>query len=209
MTEIQGRWMDTPLMGKPHEHESVPPLSERFHAGARKLIARYPEGQERSALLPLLYLAQAEQGYVSPRAMAEIGGLLGLTHAQVGAVATFYTMFKRDQQGKWLVSVCSHPSCTLAGGAELKKRLEEELGITCGQTAGDVSLEEVECLCACDGAPVFSVNYENYERLTVDDAVEMVKGLRDGRSPRAGARGDVPEEFGPVSRRMSGVEAPR
>ena len=209
MTNIQGRWMDTPLMGKPHEHRNAPPLSERFHAEARKLIARYPEGQERSALLPLLYLAQAEQGFVSANAMGEIGGLLDLTRAQVGAVATFYTMFKRDPQGKWLVSVCSHPSCTLAGGAELKQRLEEELGITCGQTAGDVSLEEVECLCACDGAPVFSVNYENYERMSVDAAGEIVKGLRAGQAPPAGARGDVPEEFGPVSRRMSGVEAPR
>jgi NADH-quinone oxidoreductase subunit E len=209
VSNIQGRWMDTPLMGKPHA--SAPPLSQRFHEDAKKLIARYPQGQGRSALLPLLYLAQAEQGYVSATAMGEIGELLELTRAQVGAVSTFYTMFKRDPQGKWLVSVCTHPSCTLAGGDRLKARLEEELGIQCGQTTpdGHVSLEEVECLCACDGAPVFSVNYENYERLAVDDAVEMVKGLRDGRQPRAGARGDVPEEFGPVSHRMSGVEAPR
>ena len=209
MTDIQGRWMDTPLMGKPDEHTSAPPLSAKFHEDARKLIARYPAGQERSALLPMLYLAQAEQGYVSGNAMGEIAGLLGLTRAQIGAVATFYTMFKRDPQGKWLVSVCTHPSCALAGGQQLKDKLEEELGISCGETSGDVSLEEVECLCACDGAPVFSVNYENYERLSVDDAVEMVKGLREGRAPRAGVRGDVPEEFGPVSRRMSGVEAPR
>jgi NADH-quinone oxidoreductase subunit E len=209
VTNIQGRWMDTPLMGKPHEETAAPPLSEKFHADARRVIARYPKGQERSALLPLLYLAQAEQGYVSANAMGEIGGLLGLTRAQVGAVATFYTMFKRDPQGKWLISVCTHPSCTLAGGAELKQRLEEELGIASGGTAGDVSLEEVECLCACDGAPVFSVNYENYERMSIDAAVELVKSLRDGGTPPASARGDVPEEFGPVSRRMSGVEAPR
>jgi NADH-quinone oxidoreductase subunit E len=203
--------MDTPLMGRPHDHDSAPPLSERFHAEARKLIARYPKGQERSSLLPLLYLAQAEQQYVSATAMGEIGELLGLTRAQVGAVSTFYTMFKRDRQGKWLVSVCTHPSCTLAGGDRLKTRLEEELGIECGRTTGDgsVSLEEVECLCACDGAPVFSVNYENYERMDVDPAVEMVKGLREGGRPPPGARGEVPEEFGPVSHRMSGVEAPR
>src|SRR5439155_756374 len=83
-----------------------------------------PEEQSRSALLPMLYLAQAEQGYVSPTAMREIGDLLGLTRAQVGAVATFYTMFKRDPQGKWLISVCTHPSCALAGGQQLKERLE-------------------------------------------------------------------------------------
>jgi NADH-quinone oxidoreductase subunit E len=208
---IQGRWMDTPLMGRPHSHVSAPPLSETFHADARKLIARYPDGQERSAMLPLLYLAQAEQGYVSSTAMGEIGDLLGLTRAQVGAVATFYTMFKRDAQGRWLVSVCTHPSCALAGGEQLRARLEEELGVGCGETTSDgqVSLEEVECLCACDGAPVFSVNYENYERMSVDGAVEMVKGLRAGQTPPPAARGDVPQEFGPVNRRLSGVEAPR
>jgi NADH-quinone oxidoreductase subunit E len=201
--------MDTPLMGKAHEHADAPPLSERFNAEARKLIARYPQGQARSALLPMLYLAQAEQGYVSPTAMREIGDLLGLSRAQVGAVATFYTMFKRDPQGKWLVSVCTHPSCALAGGRQLQERLEQELGIACGETAGDVSLEEVECLCACDGAPVFSVNYENYERMSVDDAVALVTRLRDGEQPPPGARGEVPEGFGPVNRRLSGVEAPR
>ncbi|MGZ4120098.1 MAG: NADH-quinone oxidoreductase subunit NuoE family protein [Actinomycetota bacterium] len=211
MTDIQGRWLDTSLMGKPHEDVTAPPLSEKFHADARTMMARYPAGQERSALLPMLYLAQAEQGYVSARAMAEIAELLGMTRAQVGAVATFYTMFKRDPQGRWLVSVCTHPSCALAGGQKIKDRLEEELGIECGQTTpdGTVSLEDVECLCACDGAPVFSVNYENYERMSVDDAVGLVDRLRAGEQPPPGARGDVPEEFGPVNRRLSGVEAPR
>lgn len=211
MTNIQGRWMDTPLMGKPHEDVQAPPLSEKFHADARKMMARYPAGQERSALLPMLYLAQSEQGYVSARAMSEIGDLLGLTRAQVGAVATFYTMFKRDPQGRWLVSVCTHPSCALAGGQQLKDKLEDALGIHCGETTedGTVSLEEVECLCACDGAPVFSVNYENYERMSVDDALGLVERLRTGEQPPPGARGEVPEEFGPVNRRLSGVEAPR
>jgi NADH-quinone oxidoreductase subunit E len=201
--------MDTPLMGKAHDHVDAPPLSQRFHEEARRLVARYPEGQGRSALLPMLYLAQAEQGFVSPSAMREIGDILGLTRAQVGAVATFYTMFKRDPQGKWLVSVCTHPSCALAGGVKLKERLEQELGIASGETAGDVSLEEVECLCACDGAPVFSVNYENYEGMSVDDAVDVVKRLHAGEQPPPGARGEVPHEFGPVNHRLSGAEAPR
>jgi NADH-quinone oxidoreductase subunit E len=143
--------------------------------------------------------------------MREIGDILGLTRAQVGAVATFYTMFKRDPQGRWLVSVCTQPSCALTGGKQLKDRLEEELGIASGETTEDgiVSLEEVECLCACDGAPVFSVNYENYERMTVDDAIALVNRLRAGEQPPPGARGEVPEEFGPVNHRLSGAEAPR
>ena len=189
----------------------APPLSSDFHASARKLIARYPDGRSRSALLPLLYLAQGEQGYVSKEAMSEIAGILGLTRAEVAAVATFYTMFKRHPQGRWLVSICTQPSCTLAGANEIKKALEEECGVGCGGTTEDglVSLEEVECLCACDGAPVVSVNYENYERLGADKLVEIIKGLRAGGNPPPGARGDVPPDFAEVNRQMAGLEAPR
>jgi NADH-quinone oxidoreductase subunit E len=189
----------------------APPLSSGFHTSARKLIARYPEGRSRSALLPLLYLAQSEHGYVSNDAMGEIASLLGLTRAEVAAVSTFYTMFKRHPQGRWLVSICTQPSCTLAGANELKARLEQDCGISCGGTTTDgmVSLEEVECLCACDGAPVISVNYENYERLGADQVAEIVAGLRAGGTPPPGARGDAPEDFAGVNRRMTGIEAPR
>ncbi|MGH2728037.1 MAG: NADH-quinone oxidoreductase subunit NuoE [Actinomycetota bacterium] len=189
----------------------APPLSAAFHASARKLIARYPDGRSRSALLPLLYLAQGEQAYVSKEAMREIADLLGLTRAEVAAVATFYTMFKRHPQGKWLVSICTQPSCTLGGANEVKRALEDECGIGCGGTTADgmVSLEEVECLCACDGAPVVSVNYENYERLGAEQLVEIVRTLRAGGAPPAAARGDVPPDFAGVNRRMSGLVALR
>lgn len=189
----------------------APRLSTGFHAAAKKLIARYPDGRSRSALLPLLYLAQGEQGYVTKEAMGEIGDLLGLTRAEVAAVATFYTMFKRHPQGKWLVSICTQPSCTLAGAGEIKAALEQECGIGCGETTQDgvVSLEEVECLCACDGAPVVSINYENYEKLRPERYVEMIRGLRAGGTPPPAARGEVPLDFAEVNRRMSGLEAPR
>ena len=188
----------------------VPPLSADFHERARRVIARYPEGQERSALLPLLYLAQAEHGFVSGQAMGELAELLGLSRAEVGAVATFYTMFKREPQGEYLVSVCTQPSCALAGGKGIYDRLRDELGVADGGTTanGTVSLEEVECLCACDGAPVFSVNYENYEGMAADDAVALVKGLADGGAPPAGARGTVPGAFAEANREMAGREAP-
>jgi len=190
---------------------AAPPLSQAFQSSARKLIARYPEGRSRSALLPMLYLAQSEQGYVSNEAMGAIASILGLTRAEVAAVSTFYTMFKRHPQGKWLVSVCTQPSCTLAGANEIKARLESDCGISCGGTTSDgmVSLEEVECLCACDGAPVVSVNYENYERLNADQIADIVAGLRAGGSPPPAARGDAPEDFAVVNRRMTGIEAPR
>lgn len=187
------------------------PLSEQFFERAQKLIARYPEGRARSALLPMLFLAQSEEGHVTADAQAAIGDLLGLTKAEVAAVATFYTMFKRTPQGKWLVSVCTQPSCSLAGGAAIKDRLEQELGIASGGTTGDglVSLEEVECLCACDGAPVVSVNYENYERMDVEQVVELVKSLAGGAEPPPAVSGEAPQPFDAVNRRLSGLEAPR
>ena len=174
-------------------------------------MARYPAGRARSALLPLLYLAQSEHGCVSNEAMGEIAELLDLTRAEVAAVSTFYTMYKRHPQGKWLVSICTQPSCSLAGANEIKARLEQDCGITCGGTTADgmVSLEEVECLCACDGAPVVSVNYENYERVDAETMASIVQTLRDGGEPPPGARGEAPADFAAVNRRMSGVEAPR
>lgn len=197
--------------GNGRNGQGAPPLSPDFHASARKLMARYPPGRERSALLPLLYLAQSEHGYVSSGAMGEIADLLGLTRAEVAAVSTFYTMFKRHPQGRWLVSICTQPSCTLAGANEIKARLEQDCGISCGGTTEDglVSLEEVECLCACDGAPVVSVNYENYERTDADTMAGVVRVLRDGAEPPPATRGETPRDFAAVNRRMSGVEAPR
>ena len=191
--------------------QTVAPLSADFHAAARKLMGRYPAGRARSALLPLLYLAQSEHGYVSNEAMGEIAALLDLTRAEVAAVSTFYTMYKRHPQGKWLLSICTQPSCTLAGANEIKARLEQDCGITCGGTTDDgiVSLEEVECLCACDGAPVVSVNYENYEGVDAETMSSIVRTLRDGGEPPPGVRGEAPEDFAAVNRRMSGVEAPR
>jgi NADH-quinone oxidoreductase subunit E len=202
----QGIWMDTPRMGG--ALRPAPPLSGRFGADAQRLIARYP--QPRSALLPLLYLAQAELGYVSPGAIGEIAALLDLTKAEVTAVSTFYTMFKRQPQGKWLVSVCTQPSCALAGGMDIKNRLEAELGVTAGGTTDDgISIEEVECLCACDGAPVVSVNYENYERSDADAIIEMVRALRAGGEPPEGARGEQPQDWETAHRRLSGIEGIR
>jgi NADH-quinone oxidoreductase subunit E len=189
----------------------APKLSERFHADAEKVMARYPAGRQRSALLPMLYLVQAEHGCVTKEGMAEVATILGLTAAEVAAVATFYTMFKRHPHGRWLVGICTQPSCALAGAGAIKERLEADCGISCGATTTDgmVSLEEVECLCACDGAPVISINHENYERLDADAIAEIVRGLRSGGTPPPGARGEAPGDFATVNRSMSGVEAPR
>jgi NADH-quinone oxidoreductase subunit E len=153
------------------------PLSDQTLARAEELIARYP--QRRSALLPILFLLQAEDGYVSPAGVAQVAQLLGLTKAEVGAVATFYTMFRRRPVGKYLVSVCKTLPCQLRGSREISAAIAERLEVPLGGTdqSGMVTIEEVECLAACDGAPVVQVNTENYERLSAAEAMELLECL--------------------------------
>jgi NADH-quinone oxidoreductase subunit E len=153
------------------------PLSDQTLTRAEELIARYP--QPRSALLPILFLLQAEDGYVSPAGVAQVAELLGLTKAEVGAVATFYTMFRRRPVGKYLVSVCKTLPCELRGSREIAAAIAERLEVPLGGTdeRGMVTVEEVECLAACDGAPVVQVNTENYERLTSAEAMELLEAL--------------------------------
>jgi NADH-quinone oxidoreductase subunit E len=153
------------------------PLSDQSLARAEELIARYP--QRRSALLPILFLLQAEDGYVSPAGVAQVADLLGLTKAEVGGVATFYTMFRRRPVGKYLVSVCKTLSCQLRGARDISAALTERLEVPLGGTdqSGMVTVEEVECLAACDGAPVVQVNTENYERLTTEEALALAEAL--------------------------------
>jgi NADH-quinone oxidoreductase subunit E len=153
------------------------PLSDQSLTRARELIARYP--QPRSALLPILFLLQAEDGYVSPAGVAQAAQLLGLTKAEVGAVATFYTMFRRRPVGKYLVSVCKTLPCQLRGSRDISAAMAERLEVPLGGTdaGGMVTVEEVECLAACDGAPVVQVNTENYERLSTEEAMDLLESL--------------------------------
>jgi NADH-quinone oxidoreductase subunit E len=159
------------------------PLSDQTLARAEELIARYP--QRRSALLPILFLLQAEDGYVSPAGVAQAAQLLGLTKAEVGAVATFYTMFRRRPVGKYLVSVCKTLPCQLRGSREISAAIAERLDVPLGGTdqSGMVTIEEVECLAACDGAPVVQVNTENYERLSTSEAMELLESLLGDEVP--------------------------
>lgn len=182
-----------------------PPLTEETRAAAKRLIARYPE--PRSALLPMLYLIQAEHGFVSREGIREIAEMLDLTPAEVTAVATFYTMYKREPMGKWLVSVCTQPPCALRGANRVRDAIAAECGIGNGGTTDDglISLEEVECLCICDGAPVVAINYENYENLTPESAVEMIRALRAGDAPPTPTRGDAPQPHGETHRELAGL----
>jgi NADH-quinone oxidoreductase subunit E len=175
-------------------------LSDDLRREADRLIARYPE--PRSALLPLLYLVQAEVGHVSREGMREVGGLLGLTTAEVEAVATYYTMFKKVPAGTWVVSVCTNLSCALAGGRRLYERARE--GIAEQDGGGTITVEEVECLGACDAAPVVQVNYCNYDRVTDERLGELLEGLRRDEPPEP-SRGPTPLPHDRTARLLAGL----
>jgi NADH-quinone oxidoreductase subunit E len=181
----------------------LPPLTEQTVMEAREIIARYPVA--RSALLPMLHLVQSVQGYVSPEGVAFCAAELGLTKAEVGAVATFYTMYKRGPTGRHLVSVCTNTLCSVLGGQRIMDALSADLGVHHDETAADgsVTLEHAECLAACDYAPVVTVDYEFYDQQDVASARALVAALRRGEKPRP-TRGAPLTDFRGVSRQLAG-----
>jgi NADH-quinone oxidoreductase subunit E len=147
---------------------------------AKSIIKRYP--RSRSALIPLLHLAQEQDGWVTPEAMEHIAELLDLTPAEVLGTCSFYEMFKREPVGKYVVNVCTNISCQLLGGEELLGQCEKALGIKAGSTTPDglVTLEEVECIAACTEAPALQVNYRYFHKVSHGDAEELLRNLRAG-----------------------------
>ena len=158
-------------------------LTDQTRAEMREIIARYPK--PRSALLPMLHLAQAEEGYVSPEGIAMCAEELGLTKAEVGAVATFYTMYRRRPAGEYHVGVCTNTLCAVLGGDEIMASVKEHLGIGHNETTEDgrISLEHIECNAACDYAPVVMVNWEFYDNQTPSSVRDLVDGCRAGTPP--------------------------
>jgi NADH-quinone oxidoreductase subunit E len=156
-------------------------LPESVVADARTIMARYP--QSRSALLPMLHLLQAAEGYVSATGIEFCAQLLGLTTAEVSAVATFYTMYKRRPVGDYQVGVCTNTLCAIMGGDQIFADLKEHLGVGHDETTedGKVTLEHLECNAACDFAPVMMVNWEFFDNQTPESARAVVDDLRAGR----------------------------
>jgi len=181
-----------------------PVLSEEARGLAERIAARYP--RRRSALVPLLYLVQAEAGWVPRQGMREVAEILGITTAEVEAVATFYTMLKLHPSGKYVLSVCTNPSCALLGGKRLYERAKEILGDQSEHVTEDglFTLEEEECLAACDKAPVLAVNYVFYDKVSEEQLGEMISEIREGRVPEA-SRGGVPGDLRQVSRTLAGL----
>ena len=180
----------------------------RLEADAAQIIAKYP--RSRSALLPLLHLVQSESGHVSPDGIAFCAAQLGLTEAEVTAVATFYTMYKRNPAGEYHVGVCTNTLCAVMGGDAIYAALQEHLGIDRqnGVTDdGTVSLEHVECNAACDYAPVVMVNWEFFDNQTPSSARELVDGLRAGQPPTP-TRGAPLCNFKETARVLAGLPDP-
>ncbi|MFO7777972.1 MAG: NAD(P)H-dependent oxidoreductase subunit E [Nitriliruptoraceae bacterium] len=180
------------------------PISDATRDEARHLIARYPVA--RSALLPLLHLVQGEEGFVSEDGIAMCAELLALTKAEVGAVATFYTMYKREPFGDYLLSVCTNPTCAMLGGREIYETYVERCGGHIDADGAGVMVEHAECLGICDAAPVVQVNYEMYGPLTTDEAVDLLDRAKAGDVPPSNRSGEVPPSIRQVHREFSGIE---
>lgn len=171
---------------------------------AKEIIDRYP--RPKSALIPLLHLAQEQDGWVSPEAMEHVADLLGLLPAEVLGTCSFYEMFKREPVGDYVVNVCTNISCLLMGGEELLGHLEDRLGIRAGSTTPDgmFTLEDVECQAACTEAPCLQVNYRYVGKVTHEAADRLLDDLRQGRRahevPKHGVLARVRQQI-PAERR--------
>ena len=170
-----------------HKSERVlPAVGGPFHytpenrARLEEIATRYPAEQRRSAILPALYLAQEQQGYITANAMREVASAIGCTPAEVEEVVSYYTMFHTKPVGKYLLQVCRTLSCALNGAERITEALQRKLGIMPGESdaSGEFTLMEVECLGACDRAPVVMINDHWQEDVQADEVDRLIDDLR-------------------------------
>ncbi len=182
-------------------------VQARLAADAEGVIARYPQG--RSALLPLLHLVQSEDGCLTSAGIKFCAAQLGLTDAEVTAVATFYSMYRRTPTGEYLVGVCTNTLCAIMGGDAILEALQDHLGLHAGETSDDgrITLEHIECNAACDYAPVVMVNWEFFDNQTPSSARDLVDELRAGQPPLP-TRGAPLCTFKETSRVLAGLPDP-
>ena len=164
---------------------------------AKEIIDMYP--QKRSALGPLLYLAQEKDGYISNDSIVEISNLIGITEVQVKSVASFYSMYKEEQTGKYLLSVCKSISCEINDSRSVIDSVKNFTGLENYETDTEkvFTFEEVECIGACGGAPAVQVNYETVEGLTPEKSLQMCEWLKEER-PEIIVAEELQERFGGV-----------
>ena len=159
-------------------------LSEKYPKEVKRLLSKYPPEHKRSAVMPLLYLAQREEGYVTKAAMQDIASLLDITETEVASIVGFYTLYHHEKAGKYRMQVCTDLPCALRGADEFLDNLCANLGVKVGETSADglVTIESVMCLAACDKAPMFQVQGPDgityHENMTVDRTMELVDALK-------------------------------
>ena len=164
---------------------------------AGEIIELYP--QKRSALGPLLHLAQSKDGYISDDSISVISELLGITEVQVKSVSTFYSMYKQEPTGKYLISVCKSISCEINNSTEVIDKVQEFTGLNNNETDEDglFSFEAVECIGACGGAPAMQVNYETVEGMNAENVLSLCSWLKES-APEVIVADEMQENFGGI-----------
>ncbi len=167
-------------------------LTEKYPQEVKKIFAKYPPEQKRSAVMPLLYLAQREQGFISKPALEEIAQMLDITSTEVAEIVGFYSLYHDKKAGKYRMQVCTDLPCALRGADKFLEELCGNLGVKVGETTPDglITVEAVMCLAGCDKAPMFQLQsgegIEYHENMTVDKTMELVEALRkSGREVKA------------------------
>lgn len=159
-------------------------LADKYRERIDGILARYPEGNQRAAIMPLLYLAQHEYGHLSRQAVDEVAGILDLNPTEVGKLIGFYTLFHDQPEGRSRVQICTDLPCALRGAEQFADALCENVGVRLGETTEDgaLTIEAVMCLAGCDHAPMFQVQDSEgihyHEDQTVESAMEIIEGLR-------------------------------
>lgn len=160
-------------------------LQEKYPQEIEDILAKYPPDQKRSAVMPLLFLAQREDGYIRDVALTEIGRILDIERTEVASLVGFYTLYYSEKEGKYRIQVCTDVCCALRGAEEFLEQLCQALDIRPGETTADglVTVEEVKCLAACDKAPMFQVQTKDgityHENQNLEDAMGLVESWRE------------------------------
>jgi len=166
-------------------------LEQKYPQEVKQILSKYPPEHKRSAVMPLLYLAQREEGYLTKGAMQDVARIVDITETDVAAIVGFYTLYHEEKGGRYHMQVCTDLPCALRGADEFISSLCENLGIKVGETTADgfITLEAVTCLAACDKAPMFQTQgpdgIKYHENMTVDRTMELISVLKkSGREVR-------------------------
>ncbi|MCK6540752.1 MAG: NAD(P)H-dependent oxidoreductase subunit E [Anaerolineales bacterium] len=160
-------------------------LATKYPKEVKQILSKYPPEHKRSAVMPLLYLAQREEGYLTKTAMQEVAKIVDITETDVAAIVGFYTLYHDKKEGKYRMQVCTDLPCALRGADQFMENLCANLGIKVGETTEDglITLEAVMCLAACDKAPVFQTQgpdgIKYHENMTVDRTMELIAALKN------------------------------